>query len=580
VNIVQWISAFESMHELRSLGGEGLALFALTLRFGIEDITSVAAEVITDGTNDKKIDILYVDKTIKSAFIMQCYLSSTKLDKPAKMNKATDLHAAVSYAFSVTEDHLPEVIKSQVTNFRQAIKDGDIDTIYIWYVHNRTEDARIQRELSQVEIAALAAANSNFPSRQLRFISQEVGRATLSEWYEKSGNAIAVSDEIHFEGVFGFETHGPSWRSFVTSVSGQALHRLYKQHEKDLFSLNVRDYLGIVKKDANVNNGIKSTAGTQPENFWAYNNGITAIVHDYHYIDHTLIVTGISIVNGAQTTGALGNLEEEPASDLRVPARFFKTSDQNIIDAIIKFNNSQNAVEASDFRSTDPIQRRLVSEFNAIPGVDYDGGRRGSVSDAIKRRPNLLPSYTVGQALSAFHGDPVIAYNEKSRIWTDNSAYEKVFNEHVSARHIMFCLSLLRAIEARKTDLIKRSRIESEALDEQAQNEVSFFRQKGSQFLLVYIVSHCIDQIIGRATPNKFNITFQSDNFGEMQANWTPVLDVFLAFAPRMVGYLSDGLKSNEKSRSSAEEMRQTLQAIIKFNEQTYSAFSRAVRIG
>jgi hypothetical protein len=46
-----------------------------------------------------------------------------------------------------------------------------------------------------------------------------------------------------------------------------------------------------------------------------------------------------------------------------------------------------------------------------IPDTEYERGRRGGTSDTIKRRPNLLPSYTVGQALAAFDGDPVIAKN-------------------------------------------------------------------------------------------------------------------------------------------------------------------------
>jgi hypothetical protein len=43
----------------------------------------------------------------------------------------------------------------------------------------------------------------------------------------------------------------------------------------------------------------------------------------------------------------------------------------------------------------------------------------------MKRRKNLLPSYTVGQALAAFHGDPVTAYDKKSEIWVNDGIYLK-----------------------------------------------------------------------------------------------------------------------------------------------------------
>jgi hypothetical protein len=70
----------------------------------------------------------------------------------------------------------------------------------------------------------------------------------------------------------------------------------------------------------NINNNIKTTAEKHPEHFWIYNNGLTAIVNDYSFVEegeqHTLKISGISIVNGAQTTGAIGSLEKIPADRL------------------------------------------------------------------------------------------------------------------------------------------------------------------------------------------------------------------------------------------------------------------------
>jgi len=133
--------------------------------------------------------------------------------------------------------------------------------------------------------------------------------------------------------------------------------------------MNIRDYLGIVNKDSNVNNNIKATAETEPEQFWPFNNGLTIITHDYTLGDDELIVTGLAIVNGAQTTGAIGNLQAEPNDSLRVAVRFYKASDQEFIEKIIHFTNSQNAIEAADFRSTDSVQRRLREELGASPAL-------------------------------------------------------------------------------------------------------------------------------------------------------------------------------------------------------------------
>ena len=54
-----------------------------------------------------------------------------------------------------------------------------------------------------------------------------------------------------------------------------------KYTAEKLFSANIREYLGSRRTDKNINNGIKKTAQDQPSDFWAFNNGVTALVHDF-----------------------------------------------------------------------------------------------------------------------------------------------------------------------------------------------------------------------------------------------------------------------------------------------------------
>jgi AIPR protein len=156
-----------------------------------------------------------------------------------------------------------------------------------------------------------------------------------------------------------------------------------------------------------LNNNIKETARRLPRRFWAYNNGITALVTEFSVNpsgsgEQKLLIRGLSVVNGAQTTGALGSLEVP--DDAQVLARFVMCSDPEVIEDVIQYNNSQNEVEPADRRSMDQVQKRLREEFQVIPEADYRGGRRGSEKDIIARPPNLLPSSTVAQAVAAFHG--------------------------------------------------------------------------------------------------------------------------------------------------------------------------------
>jgi hypothetical protein len=168
---------------------------------------------------------------------------------------------------------------------------------------------------------------------------------------------VIVTDEVTTIVPDAIEIMGTDWTSVVTTVPGSWLHKLYHKYKTDLFSANLRGYLGSRESDSNINNGIKTTADEQPRNSYVYNNGITALVLDYELGKRSkgrrkLVITGISIVNGAQTTGSIGSLGEVPSSDLQVAIRFVKAKKEAIIFNIVRFNNSQNKLQAADFRSS------------------------------------------------------------------------------------------------------------------------------------------------------------------------------------------------------------------------------------
>ena len=214
---------------------------------------------------------------------------------------------------------------------------------------------------------------------------------------------------------------------------------LFQTYKIDIFSANVREYLGSRKDINNINNGIKQTAQNDPGHFWVYNNGITVLVHEFEESKKgegkRLHIKGFAIVNGSQTTGAIGSLDKPLEGNAMVQVRFIMCDNQDTLRDIVEYNNTQNIILGPDFRSKDNIQTRLTTEFESIPGISYLP-RRGGYEDIIKRRPDMLPSVTAGQALAAFHGDPGIAYHQKTHMWEENLLYSKYFNEQTKAKHV------------------------------------------------------------------------------------------------------------------------------------------------
>ena len=143
-----------------------------------------------------------------------------------------------------------------------------------------------------------------------------------------------------------------------------------------------------------------------------------------NWLGNRLIAENFQIINGAQTVTSLSRVE--PSSDVEVLFRLTKTLDvkteKGINEKIIRFNNSQNAIKLSDFRSNDLIQvfleRNLISKRTQgpLPKLSYvrkrgsarrgrDTGASVRLEELAKIRYAFLPRANVGLIQSPFSVD-------------------------------------------------------------------------------------------------------------------------------------------------------------------------------
>jgi hypothetical protein len=213
----------------------------------------------------------------------------------------------------------------------------------------------------------------------------------------------------------------------------------------------------------------------------------------------------------------------------------------------------------ADFRSTDRVQKRLRDEFRQIPDADYFGGRRGGHEDVIRRLPNLLPADTCAQALANFHQDPVIAYHQKSEIWSSDALYSRYFSDDTHAEHIVMAYSLLKCVEARK--LYLRS-IEIGRLTDPQRQQLELLRLRGSSFLLSAAIAACLETFAGRALPNRFRISFGTKVSPEAaQKLWEPIVDATIPFCGQLEDALKGGLKRSEDASKAILNFRSMVEA-------------------
>lgn len=233
---------------------------------------------------------------------------------------------------------------------------------------------------------------------------------------------------------------GEQRRSFVGCISASQLYELYKPaaHKAALFSLNIRDFIG----DTPTNKEMIRTAHSKPDDFFFFNNGISAVATRIEPDPQNGILKcdGFSIINGAQTVKSLAKAHQKDAQAagqadvlIRVTQVSLrkKESEQAFLENVTRFNNTQNAVKISDFRSNDAIQRQLNQRFSQISR----GGKRFFYKN---KRNSDRPKQTIAigmeefiKTLHSFHHGPPDVFGGTSYLFDtgEDGGYYKVFGD-------------------------------------------------------------------------------------------------------------------------------------------------------
>lgn len=179
--------------------------------------------------------------------------------------------------------------------------------------------------------------------------------------------------------------NGGEYDYALTAIPGETLRFLYEKYGQRILEANVRSFL---QQTGLVNKGIRNTLRDQPERFMAYNNGIVIVV-DELAIGETKSggpgitwMKGLQIVNGGQTTASLyftkKKFPETDISKVMVPAKVLAlksidhASEEQLINDISRFANSQNSVRQSDFSANQPYHielEKLASTVYCPDGV-------------------------------------------------------------------------------------------------------------------------------------------------------------------------------------------------------------------
>jgi len=159
------------------------------------------------------------------------------------------------------------------------------------------------------------------------------------------------------------------YKSYLCIISGTTLADIYDNYGSQLLEGNVRSFLST---KVAVNKKIRETILRIPQNFFAYNNGVSAtamnlLIESTNEGKYITYAKDFQIINGGQTTASLSNARYKDGADLtqiyvqmkltEVDSNADKASE--LIRNISRSSNSQNKVSDADFFATHPFHIRM-----------------------------------------------------------------------------------------------------------------------------------------------------------------------------------------------------------------------------
>jgi len=201
--------------------------------------------------------------------------------------------------------------------------------------------------------------------------------------------------------------------------------------DQNIFSDNIRDYLGNSSVNEEIASSISNPA--QRNYFILLNNGVTAVAKKVQRTKNNLIIDNIQIVNGCQTSNVIYKNKDFITDDMHLPIKIISTSNQEVINSIIRSTNRQNRVEPEAFESLSEFHRKF-EEFckaknrNVTDNIYYERRSRQYVTDeSIKPIEVITMSNVLSATLAMFFEEPHSTHRYYGELLKKNKG--RIFSE-------------------------------------------------------------------------------------------------------------------------------------------------------
>lgn len=429
------------------------ALSAYAISMFVESEKEKIVPYVVDGYNDNGIDAFYLDEDKEIFYLVQSKWHNngsgtiSKGEIQAFIQGIKDLFNGNFERFNKKvndhKDYVEKAINSSNTKLKLIIAHTGIQEL----------GEQVARDLDDF------ISELNSPTEVCTKSILKQGDIHTSIADNSTKNCIDIDIMLNNWGFFN-----QPYKSYYGFVDASQVAGWYEDFNPKIFAPNIRMFLG----DSDVNKELEDTLKENSDKFFYFNNGITILCNT---VDKTRAggqsrdsglfkCTGVSIVNGAQTVGTIGetfkrNPEEIEGAYILVKMISLEDCPTNFDKEITKATNTQNRIESRDFVSQDTEQIRIQREL-AIESIHYSFKKGDKIQDrcsgfTFEEAVVSLACSNIDISLST------IAKSQISRLWSDTSKapYKTIFNNSVNGITLWNLVKIQRMIDNQIIELAK-----------------------------------------------------------------------------------------------------------------------------
>ncbi len=431
---------------------KAIAAFVLHEDAGATLDEAVAASI--DGGQDHGIDSVFVS-TDQTIWLVQSKYKESGTGEP-ELGDVSKFRDGVTDLLQGHWNRFNNALQNRQAAITNALNSG-VCRIKVVLAYSGTAVSDDRRHIFADLERAFNGANPGF----LR--CHAYGLTTLHDLHLDGVSAQPIEAEVELKD-FG-HTQEP-YRAFYGRMDAKRLAELWATHEEHLVDRNIRRFKGTTT----VNAGLTETLRQEAQHFFYFNNGVTFLCdsiteqhpRDPHRQTGTFRIRGLSIINGAQTVGAIAR---EPrahydAHPTVVMATFvcLENAPDGFGDRVTQSRNRQNAVELEDFAALDERQT-MWQQTLKMAGITYlvkQGEDDPPLSPTCFSARELAPFLACTVTTNDWQDYVTAAKADKKKLFgreglvsaTDplRQSYERIFADSLTSRQMWRIVQIGRVV--------------------------------------------------------------------------------------------------------------------------------------